>query len=98
MQIHTTCGMGSLHQRRGSGQHDVLLQEERSKTQAAAELTALHEAAAAEARERVALVEAEMRALLTALQRHKGASAAKMRQLAAVLQDLQVPFGLASTA
>ena len=74
------------------------MQEEKVKACAAAELAALHEAAAAEAKGRVAEVEAEMRALLTALQRHKGASAAKMRQLAVVLQDLQVPFGLESSA
>ena len=61
-------------------------------------MAALHEAAAAAARERVLAVEAEMRSLLAALQRHKGASAAKMRQLAAVLQDLQVPFGLSAPA
>ena len=76
----------------------ALVQEEGVKARAAAELAALHEAAAAEAQGRVAEVEAEMRALLTALQRHKGASAAKMRQLAVVLQDLQVPFGLESSA
>lgn len=76
----------------------ALMQEEKIKARAAAELAALHEAAAAEAKGRVAEVEAEMRALLTALQRHKGASAAKMRQLAVVLQDLQVPFGLESSA
>lgn len=74
------------------------MQEEKGNARSAAELAALHEAAAVAARGRVAEVEAEMRALLSALQRHKGASAAKMRQLAAVLQDLQVPFGLGSTA
>ena len=39
-------------------------------------------------------VEAEMRALLAAVQRHKGASAAKMAQLAGLLKELEAPYAL----
>jgi hypothetical protein len=37
-------------------------------------------------------VEAEMRELLSAMERQKAASATKMKQLAAVLQDMQTPL------
>lgn len=39
-----------------------------------------------------AQVEEELRELLAAMDAQKAASAAKMKQLASVLQDLQVPF------
>ena len=35
-----------------------------------------------------------MRALLAAVQRHKGASAAKMAQVAGLLKELEAPYAL----
>ena len=74
--------------------------EDSACTVQAAEATArsTEEAAAQKAKEaarahrRVAEVEAEMRSLLTALERQKRVSAAKMQELASVVHDLQMPF------
>eukprot|EP00884_Botryococcus_braunii_P023343 jgi/Botrbrau1/9693/Bobra.0201s0023.1 len=68
------------------------LEAERAKAKLAtdSEARAKEEAAAAGKRQRQ--VEGEMRALLTSLERQKAASAAKVKQLASVIQDLQGPF------
>lgn len=67
-------------------------QAERAKAKAAleAERRAQDEATIASKRQRQ--VEAEMRALLTSLERQKAASAAKVKQLASAIQDLQGPY------
>jgi len=64
----------------------VHVQEQRCAAEQARQAAAESEARCSEAQRRVAAVEAEMRALLAAVQRHKGASAAKMAQLAGLLQ------------
>ena len=46
----------------------------------------------ARANRRAAEVEGEMRALLTAMERQKRASAAKVQELACVVRDLQTPL------
>ena len=64
----------------------VHVQEQRCAAEQARQAAGELEARCGEAQRRVAAVEAEMRALLAAVQRHKGASAAKMAQLANLLQ------------
>ena len=64
----------------------VHVQEQRSIAEQARQAAGESKACCSEAQRRVAAVEAEMRALLAAVQRHKGASAAKMAQLAGLLQ------------
>ena len=61
-------------------------QEQRCAAQQARQAAGELEARCSVAQKRVAAVEAEMRALLAVVQRHKGASAAKMAQLAGLLQ------------
>ena len=64
----------------------MLMQEQRCAADQARRAAAELEVRCGEAQRQVAAVEAEMRALLAAVQRHKGASAAKVAQLAGLLQ------------
>jgi len=64
----------------------VYMQEQRCAAEQARQAAGELELRCGETQQRVTAVESEMRALLVAVQRHKGASAAKMAQLAGLLQ------------
>ena len=70
----------------------AMSQAERAKAAAAAEAAAAARAEAARASVRTSAVEAEMRALLDALQHQRAASAARMAKLTTAVRDLQAPY------
>jgi leucine-rich repeat/coiled-coil domain-containing protein 1 len=63
-------------------------QVERANAHAASEAASTAKAEAAGLAARLAEAEGELRALLTAVERQKAASAAKMRQLATLITDI----------
>ena len=89
MGEHTrACSVSPPHSLASGGGPEGCLQtqEQRCAAERARGATGKLEVRCGEAQRRVAAVEAEMRALLAAVQRHKSASAAKMAQLASLLQ------------
>ena len=69
-----------------------MIQAAEAKARVAEDTAAQKAKDVARAHRRVAEVEAEMRSLLTAMDRQKRVSAAKMQELASVVHDLQTPF------